>query len=58
MKSKSEVKPGNIIHIYHMFGNFEYRDSEGYVKCIDEDRLYGTWGEDELYFTDDWEVVA
>ena len=57
MVSKGDIRVGDVIHIYHMFGNSEYRDTEGVVKCIDGEFIYGTWGDAELLFTDDWEVV-
>ena len=58
MKSKGELKPGDIIHIYHMFGNREYKDTEGMVTYIDEkDQIYGTWGDAVLYFNDDWDIL-
>ena len=57
MRYKGDVCVGDMVHIYHMFGNSEYRDSEGHVESIDGDYLYGTWGEAELCFTDDWEIV-
>lgn len=57
MKSKSEVKPGDIIHIYHMFGESEYKDREGAVKYIDDmNQIHGTWGGLALHFDDDWEI--
>ena len=52
------VKPGDIVHIYHMFGESEYRDAEGVVKYIDDmNQIYGTWGELALHFDDDWEII-
>ena len=60
-KTKCEVKPGDMIHIYHVFGiedAFEYRDIEGMVSYVDgSDQIYGTWGDVALYFTDDWEII-
>ena len=59
IKSKSEVKPGDAIHIYHMFGEPEYRDREGVVKFIDDtDQIHGTWGGLALQYDDDWEVIG
>ena len=56
-KFKTEVKPGDAIHIYHMFGYPEYRECEGIVKYIEENQLFGTWGPDLLIFADDWEII-
>lgn len=62
MKSKGEVAVGDIIHIYHIFGELdakEYRDVEGTVTYInDMDQIYGTWGEIALLFNDDWEIIS
>ena len=57
-KSKSNVKPGDTIHIYHMFGESRYSGREGVVKYIDDmDGIHGTWGGLALNFDDDWEVI-
>ena len=57
-KMKSDVKPGDIIHIYHMFGEPAYRDREGVVKYIDDmQQIHGTWGGLALQFDDDWEII-
>lgn len=59
VKPKSEVKPGDIIHVYHMFGESNYRDREGVVKFIDDmNQIHGTWGGLALLFDDDWEVIG
>lgn len=59
MKVKSEVKPGDIIHIYHMFGEPRYKDREGVVKYIDDmNGIHGTWGGLALMFDDDWEIIG
>lgn len=59
MKSRSEVEPGDIIHIYHMFGESQYAGSEGMVRWIDDiGQIYGTWGESALQYTDDWEIIG
>lgn len=56
--SKADVKVGDMIHIYHMFGEPEYRDREGVVKCIDDmNQIHGTWGGLALHFDDDWEII-
>ena len=57
-KFKTQVKPGDAIHIYHMFGFPEYRECEGVVKYIEENQLFGTWGPDPLIFADDWEIIG
>ena len=63
---KCDVKVGDIIHIYHMFGHPEYRDTEGVVTNIVVDyiedygglhTIFGTWGPDGLFFDDDWESM-
>ena len=56
MKFKNDVKVGDTIHIYHMFGNSEYRDVEGVVTSFSDTVVYGTWGSDGLYYDDDWEI--
>ena len=57
-KSKGDVKPGDIIHIYHMFGEPQYSNKEGMVKSIDDmDQIHGTWGGLALQFDDDWEII-
>jgi hypothetical protein len=58
MKNKTNVKSGDAIHIYHMFGEPEYRDREGIVKYIDDmDQIHGSWGGLALHFDDDWEII-
>lgn len=56
-KFKTDVKCGDIIHIYHMFDYPEYRDIEGVVVDYTEDGVFGTWGPDGLYYDDDWEIM-
>lgn len=59
MKSKSEVKPGDRIHIYTMFGEPGYTDCEGVVRSIDDmNQIHGTWGGLALLFDDDWEIIS
>lgn len=58
MKSKTDVKPGDVIHIYHMFGESEYRDREGVVQFIDDmNQIHGSWGGLALQFDDDWVIL-
>lgn len=58
MKEKAEVKIGDKIHIYHMFGESEYSDTEGIVTYIDDmNQIHGTWGGCALLFHDDWEII-
>ena len=57
MYEKGEVQVGDYIHIYHMFGYSEYGDAEGEVTYIDDDYVYGTWGDDPLTFSDDWTII-
>lgn len=58
-KEKGEVKPGDAIHIYHMFGESEYRGREGVVKFIDDiGQIHGSWGGLALNFDDDWEIIS
>ena len=58
-KEKGEVKPGDAIHIYHMFGESECRDREGVVKFIDDiGQIHGSWGGLALNFDDDWEIIS
>ena len=58
MKAKSDVKPGDIIHIYTMFGEPEYKDCEGIVRYIDDmNQIHGSWGGLALLFSDDWTIL-
>lgn len=58
MKRKEDVKPGDVIHIYHMFGEPDYKDREGVVRCIDDaNQIHGSWGGLALFFDDDWEII-
>ena len=51
-------KVGDIIHIYHMFGEPEYRDTEGIVKYIDDaNQIHGTWGGCALVSGDDFVIL-
>lgn len=56
-KFKNDVKIGDTIHIYHMFGCSEYKDAEGIVNDYDDTIVYGTWGLDGLNYDDDWEIL-
>lgn len=59
MKSKSEVKPGDIIHIYQMIGEPQYSGREGVVRSIDDIRqIHGSWGGLALQYDDDWEIIG
>lgn len=59
MKSKLEVKPGDVVHIYCMFGEPQYKDAIGVVKYIDDmNQIHGSWGGLALQFDDDWEIIA
>ena len=59
IKPKSEVKPGDIIHIYTMFGESAYSGREGTVRKIDDiGQIHGTWGGLALNFDDDWEIIG
>ena len=58
MKSKNDVQIGDVIHIYHMFGEPKYKDREGVVKFIDDmNQIHGSWGGLALHFDDDWEII-
>lgn len=58
MKDKKSVKPGDVIHIYKMYGEPEYRGREGVVKFIDDaNQIHGSWGGLGLLFDDDWEII-
>lgn len=58
-RPKSEVKVGDIIHIYCMYGEPEYTDREGVVRHIDDiGQLHGTWGGLALQNEDDWEIIS
>lgn len=53
------VKIGDIIHIYHMFGEPEYKDTEGVVQYIDDmGQIHGTWGGCALVPGDDFEIIS
>ena len=57
--SKFDVKPGDIVHIHHMYGELEYSDREGVVKSIDDiGQIHGSWGGLALNFDDDWEIIS
>ena len=57
-KAKADVKPGDIIHIYTMFGESEYSDREGIVRYIDDiGQIHTTAGGLALHFDDDWEII-
>lgn len=56
-KFKNDIKIGDTIHIYHMFGHSEYKDAEGIVTGYDDTAVYGTWGLDSLNYDDDWEIL-
>ena len=58
-KRKEDVQPGDIIHIYHMFGESEYTGREGVVRYIDYmNQIHGSWGGLALQFDDDWEIIG
>ena len=59
MKSKSEVKPGDRIHIYEMIGEPQYYGREGIVRHIDDiGQIHGSWGGLALNMDDDWEIIS
>jgi hypothetical protein len=58
-KRKEDVQPGDVIHIYHMFGESEYAGREGVVRYIDDmNQIHGSWGGLALQFDDDWEIIG
>ena len=58
-RPKSEVKVGDKIHIYCMYGGPEYADREGIVTHIDGiGQLHGTWGGLALQDEDDWKIIS
>lgn len=51
-------KVGDMIHIYHMFGEPQYRDTEGIVRYIDDmNQIHGTWGGCALIPGDDYVIL-
>ena len=59
MKQKSDIQIGDIVHIYHMFGESNYKDREGVVEYIDDmNQIHGSWGGLALRFDDDWEIIG
>ena len=49
---------GDMIHIYHMFGESEYAGREGVVRHIDDlNQIHGTWGGCALIPGDDFVVL-
>ena len=56
-KFKQDVKVGDMIHIYHMFGYPKYREIEGFVIDYTDTVIYGTWGPAGLNYSDDWEII-
>jgi hypothetical protein len=58
MKSKTDVKPGDVIHIYNMYGEPQYAGREGVVRTIDSiGQIHGSWGGLALQFDDDWVIL-
>lgn len=56
LRSWPEV--GDMIYIYHMFGEPDYRDTEGIVKYIDDaNQIHGTWGGCALIPGDDFVIL-
>ena len=59
MKPKEQVQAGDIIHINQMFSGIRNNGKDGVVKFIDEGkRIHGTWGEEVLFFDDDWKIIG
>ena len=59
MKSKYDVKPGDIIHIHWMYGEPNYAGREGVVRSIDSmNQIHGSWGGLALLFEDEWEIIT
>lgn len=57
-ESRRWPKVGDMIHIYHMFGESEYAGREGIVRYIDDmDQIHGTWGGCALVSGDDYVVL-
>jgi hypothetical protein len=53
-----DVKVGDMIHIFAMYGEPEYKDREGIVEYIDDiGQIHGTWGGLALNQQDDWTVI-
>ena len=51
-------KVGDIIHIYHMFGEPGYSGREGTVRSIDSiGQIHGSWGGCALNSDDDFVVL-
>lgn len=51
-------KVGDMIHIYHMFGEPQYKDTEGIVRYIDDmNQIHGTWGGCALVPGDDYVIL-
>jgi hypothetical protein len=51
-------KVGDMIHIFHMFGEPEYAGRDGVVRYIDDmDQIHGTWGGCALVSGDDFVVL-
>lgn len=58
-RDKASVKPGDMIHIYIMFGEPEYSGREGVVRSIDSiGQIHGSWGGLALNFDDDWDFIT
>lgn len=44
-ESVDGMKPGDLIHIFHMEGEPAYTDRQGKVEFIDDiGQIHGTWG--------------
>lgn len=51
-------KVGDIIYIYHMFGEPQYKDTTGIVTHIDDmNQIHGTWGGCALIGGDDYVIL-
>lgn len=51
-------KVGDMIYIYHMFGEPEYSGREGVVRSIDDmGQIHGSWGGCALVLGDDYVIL-
>lgn len=59
VKPKSQVEPGDIVHIYEMIGEPQYSDREGVVRHIDDiGQIHGSWGGLALNQDDNWKIIG
>ena len=54
---KSKIQIGDKIHIIEMIGEPDYTNTEGIVKYIWGNMIFGTWGNKPLVYTDNFIII-